>query len=141
MFAQATILGCLCADPESYFLPSGTQKVNLRLASNRKFKTQDGTQKEDTLFITAQVWGRTAEVAMQYLKKGQYVLVSGDLRTDSYTNQQGQAVSKIILNATEMKLMPKSVNQPQPQEQTQPAPNPQMQDQQQIQIADDEIPF
>ena len=169
MFSQATILGCLCADPQAFTLPSGTLKVNLRLASNKKYKAQDGSMQEDTLFITAQVWGRTAEVAMQYLKKGQYVLISGDLKQERFTNQQGQEVDKIVVNATELRLMPKSVNQPatqatatqaetiqvvdlnapeQPATQataTQAQPtttqNQQMYAQQQINIEDDEIPF
>ena len=66
MFTQATILGCLCGNPESYTLPSGMLKVVLRLVSNRKYRASDGTQKEDTLFIDAQLWGRLAEVALQF---------------------------------------------------------------------------
>jgi len=94
MFNRVIIVGNLTRDIELRYLPSGTAVGGCGIASTRKFKGGDGSQKEEVLFVDITFFGRTAEIANQYLKKGSKILVEGRLKLDSWTDQNGGKRSK-----------------------------------------------
>lgn len=84
MLNKVILIANLCKDPEVRYTPQGTAVCNLRLASNRVWKTKAGEKKEEVCFITAIVWDKRAENVGQYLKKGSPVLVDGRLQSRSW---------------------------------------------------------
>ncbi|MBL4864775.1 MAG: single-stranded DNA-binding protein [Pseudomonadales bacterium] len=87
-FNKVIILGNLTRDIELKAAGS-TQVGNFTLATNRKFKTASGEQREEVAFIDCQSWGKTAEVMAQYLSKGSSVLVEGRLKLDQWEDRNG----------------------------------------------------
>jgi len=96
---RVLLLGNLTQDPETRYLPSGMAVCKLRLASNRRFRDKSGENREETLFINVDVWGRPAENCQQYLRKGSEVLIEGRLKMDAYKTQDGQNRSFIVISA------------------------------------------
>ena len=105
MFNKVIIVGNLTRDVELKYLPSGSAVAKIGLASNRKYKKQDGSTAEDTCFIDANLFGRTAEVANQYLKKGSQVLIEGRLNFESWNDANGQKRSKHTITAESMQML------------------------------------
>lgn len=85
-------VGNLTEDPDLRHSGAGTPVVNLRLASNRRWTDKAGQQQEDTTYMTAAAFGTLAANAGQSLKKGDRVLVTGELQGRSYENRDGQTV-------------------------------------------------
>ncbi|WP_024614326.1 single-stranded DNA-binding protein [Clostridium sp. Ade.TY] len=85
---KIVLLGKLIKDPELKQLEN-SEKVNTRfiIAVERSFKSLDGLRKSDLIPIS--VWGKKAEVICKYLKKGNYISISGRLRTGSYEGKDG----------------------------------------------------
>ncbi|MBP1890435.1 single-strand DNA-binding protein [Clostridium moniliforme] len=85
---KIVLLGRLIRDPELRHLEN-SDKVNTKfmIAVERNFKSSDGTRKSDLIPVT--VWGKKAEVICKYLKKGDYISLSGRLRTGSYEDKDG----------------------------------------------------
>ncbi|MEJ0002677.1 MAG: single-stranded DNA-binding protein [Pararobbsia sp.] len=85
------LVGNLGADPETRYLPSGDAVTNIRLATTDRFKDKaSGDMKELTEWHRVAFFGRLAEVAGEYLKKGSSVYVEGRIRTRKWTDQAGQ---------------------------------------------------
>ena len=84
------LIGNLTKEPELKYIPSGSAVGTLRIAVNRKYKAQDGTMKEDVLYTTVTVWGKTAENCNEFLAKESPVFVEGRLQSRSYEGQDGQ---------------------------------------------------
>lgn len=78
------IYGNLTRDPEVKALPSGSQVASFGVATNRTYKDQSGQQQEQVEFHNISMFGKTAEVAGQYLKKGRPVYIEGRLQTRSW---------------------------------------------------------
>jgi single-strand DNA-binding protein len=97
---KVMLAGRLTRDPEARVLPSGMALCKLGLAHSRKFRTKDGEQKEETLFINATCWGKTAEYVRDHFKKGRPVLVEGRLKLDEWDDKtSGQKRSTIEITA------------------------------------------
>lgn len=77
----------LTRDPEARVLPSGMALCKLGLAHSRKFRTKEGEQREETLFINATCWGKTAEYVRDHFKKGRPVLIEGRLKLDEWDDK------------------------------------------------------
>lgn len=105
MFNRVILVGNLTRDPELRYLPSGQAICNSGIATNRRFKKQDGTQGEEVCFIDITLFGRTAEIANQYLKKGSKILVEGRLKFDSWTDQSGQKRSRHTVQAESLQML------------------------------------
>ena len=105
MFNKVIIVGNLTRDVELKYLPSGSAVAKIGLASNRKYKKQDGSTAEETCFIDANLFGRTAEVANQYLKKGSQILIEGRLNFESWNDANGQKRSKHTITAESMQML------------------------------------
>jgi len=78
-FNKVLLMGNLTRDPQLSYLPSQTAVVEFGLATNRKYKGQDGSMKEDTCFVDCQAFGKTAENINKYCKKGNPLFVEGRL--------------------------------------------------------------
>ena len=86
-FNKAVIIGNLTRDPEMRALPSGIQVTSFSVATNRVWKDKNGAKQESTDYHNVVVFGRQAETAAQYLKKGASVLVEGRMQTRSWDDK------------------------------------------------------
>ncbi len=104
---KVMIIGNLTADPEVRTTPRGTSLTELRLAVNRVTSGQgEGERREETTFLDVTCWGRTGEVAAQYLSKGRPVFIEGRLQQDTWEDKQtGQRRSRIRIVAENLQLL------------------------------------
>ena len=104
---KVMIIGNLTADPDVRTTPRGTQLTELRLAVNRVSSgPNDGERREETTFLDVTCWGRTGEVAAQYLSKGRPVFIEGRLQMDTWEDKQtGQKRSRIRIIAENLQLL------------------------------------
>jgi single-strand DNA-binding protein len=84
------IIGRLTADPQLRSTAGGQAVATFSLATNREWKNPQGEKKKEVQFHNVVVWGRQAEVAHQFLKKGSLLFVEGRLQTRSWQDKQGQ---------------------------------------------------
>lgn len=105
MFNKIIIVGNLTRDVELRYLNTGSAVATLGLASNRRYKKQDGTPVDDTCFVDVTLFGRSAEVANQYLRKGSKVLIEGRLHYETWQDQQGMRRSKHTVIAESMQML------------------------------------
>jgi len=105
MFNRVIMLGNLTRDCELRYLPNGGAVCTTGLATNRKFKKQDGSQGEEVCFIDITFFGRTAEIANQYLSRGKKVLVEGRLKLDQWTDQSGAKRSKHSITVETLQMI------------------------------------
>ncbi|HAL45851.1 MAG: hypothetical protein A2Y12_04250 [Planctomycetes bacterium GWF2_42_9] len=94
-FNKVILLGNLTRDPQLSYLPSQTPVVDFGLATNRKWTSQDGQQREEACFVDCRAFGKPAETINKYCKKGKPLLVEGRLTFDSWTGKDGEKKSKI----------------------------------------------
>jgi single-strand DNA-binding protein len=87
---RAIVIGNLTRDPELRSLPSGIQVTTFSVATNRVWKDKNGARQESADYHNIVVFGRQAETANQYLKKGASVLVEGRMQTRSWDAADGQ---------------------------------------------------
>ncbi len=87
---RAMVIGNLTRDPEVKALPSGIKVCSFSVATNRVWKDKSGAKQESVDYHNIVVFGRQAETAGQYLKKGSNVLVEGRMQTRSWDAQDGQ---------------------------------------------------
>lgn len=104
---KVMIIGNLTADPEVRTTPRGASLTELRLAVNRISNGQnEGERREETTFLDVTCWGRTGEIAAQYLSKGRPVFIEGRLQMDSWEDKQtGQRRSRIRIIAENLQLL------------------------------------
>ncbi len=102
---KVILLGNLTRDPEVRYTPKGSAVAEIGLAVNRVW-TENGTKREETTFVDVTVWGRTAEIAGEYLKKGRPVLIEGRLQLDSWDDKQsGQKRTKLKVVGETLQLL------------------------------------
>lgn len=99
------MLGNLTRDCELRYLPNGGAVCTTGIATNRKFKKTDGSQGEEVCFIDITFFGRTAEIANQYLSRGKKVLVEGRLKLDQWTDQQSIKRSKHSITVETLQMI------------------------------------
>lgn len=113
-FNQVTIAGRLGRDPELRYIPSGTAVCDIAVAVSDKVKKGDEWV-EKTCWCDVTLWGRTAEIANEYLKKGSVVLISGRLEQETWQDKEGNKRSKLKIVASTMQMGSKSDRQSQPE--------------------------
>jgi single-strand DNA-binding protein len=86
---KVQVIGNLTRDPEMRQIPSGQMVCNVGVATNRVWKNTNGEKQEEVEFHNITLWGKLAEIAGQYVKKGQKVYIEGRLKTSSWENDQG----------------------------------------------------
>ena len=105
MYNKVVIIGNLTKDPELRYTTNGTPVCSVRLASTTKQKGKNGVV-EETLFISASIFGKQGETTSQYMSKGSAILVEGRLRENKW-EQDGQTKSRMEIIAQNVKFMPK----------------------------------
>jgi len=105
MYNKIILAGNLTRDIEIRYTQGGSAIGNTGIATSRKFKSQSGEQKEETLFVDLTFFGRTAEIANQYLRKGSKVLVDGRLKLDNWTAQDGTKRSKHSVTVENLQML------------------------------------
>lgn len=105
MYNRVVLLGHLTRDIELRYLQSGTAIGKTAIAVTKKFTNADGSKGEKTCFIDITFWGRMAEVANQYLRKGSKCLVEGSLEFEQWQDQNGQNRSKHSVNVENMEML------------------------------------
>lgn len=106
-YNRVFLLGNLTADPESRDLPTGGIVTDLRLAVNRKYRNRDGELAEEVSFIDCTAYGRTAEVARDYLRKGRPAFLEGRLQQDRWETGGGEKRSKLKVVVERLVLLPR----------------------------------
>ncbi len=102
-YNRVILVGNLTRDPELKYIPSGTAVSEIGLAVNDRVKRGDQWVEEAT-FVDVTLWGRTAEVANEYLSKGSSCLIEGRLKLDTW-EKDGQKRSKLRVVAEKMQML------------------------------------
>jgi len=103
---KVMLIGNVTRDPEIRYTPKGTALVELGLAVNRRYTADNGEKREEVTFVDVTMWGKTAELAEQYLKKGRPVYIEGRLQLDTWDDKTtGQKRSKIRVVCEEMQFL------------------------------------
>ena len=89
------LMGNLTRDVELKYTPSNQPVATFGLAMNRRYKTKDGENREETTFVDCEAWARTAEVMSEYLSKGRPVFIEGRLKLDQWQDKEGNNRSKL----------------------------------------------
>lgn len=92
---KVILIANLTRDPELRYTPNNTAVCNIGLAVNRKYKSSDGQQQEETTFIDCEAWGKTGEAINQYMRKGRAIFVEGRLKLDTWQDKDGSNRSKL----------------------------------------------
>ena len=135
---KVIIVGNLGADPETRYMPSGDAVTNIRVATTDRYKDKaSGEMKETTEWHRIAFFGRLAEIAGEYLKKGSQVYIEGKIKTRSWEDQQGlkRYTTEVVADVMQLLDRPNSsggaaqptqatalpAQQAQPKDQAQPA--------------------
>ncbi len=102
-YNRVVLMGNLTRDPELRYIPSGTAVSEIGLAVNERVKKNDQWV-DDVNFIDVTLWGRTAEIANEYLSKGSSILIEGRLKHDTW-EKDGQKRSKLRVIAEKMQMV------------------------------------
>ncbi|MFT3801375.1 MAG: single-stranded DNA-binding protein [Burkholderiaceae bacterium] len=103
---KVILVGNLGRDPETRYSPDGSAITNVTIATSRMWKDKGtGDRKEETEWHRVVFFGRQAEIAAEYLKKGRPVYVEGRLRTRKWTDKEGQDRYTTEIVAEEMQLL------------------------------------
>ncbi|MCK4473770.1 single-stranded DNA-binding protein [Candidatus Parcubacteria bacterium] len=113
---KAFVLGNLTRDPEAKTLPSGSLVANFGVATNRVFYDKDRQKQEQTEFHNIVAFGKTAEIAQQYLKKGSMVLIEGRIQTRTWQDSSGNKHWRTEIITERLQLGPRTIgNAPAPE--------------------------
>ena len=103
---KVILVGNLGADPETRAMPSGSTVANLRIATSESWRDKtSGEQQERTEWHRVALFGRLAEIASEYLKKGSQVYIEGSLRTRKWQDKQGQERFSTEIVANELQML------------------------------------
>jgi single-strand DNA-binding protein len=105
MYNKVVLLGNLTRDVEIKHLPSGQALGKCAIATSRKFKGSDSQMKDEVCFIDITFWGRSAEIANQYLKKGSKVLIDGRLTFEQWSGADGKKHSRHTVTVETMQML------------------------------------
>lgn len=112
MYHTVILVGRLGRDPEMRYTPSGQAVTSFSVATDYSTKTPDGNWEKKTIWVRVTVWGKQAESASQYLKKGREVLIEGRLNPDPstggpriWTRQDGTAGASYEVTASTVRFI------------------------------------
>jgi single-strand DNA-binding protein len=150
---RVLLIGNLTRDPETRYTPKGTAVTDIALAVNRQWKDDSGEKKEEVTFVDVTLWGRQAEIAQEYLRKGRPVFIEGRLQLDTWDDKQsGQKRSRLRVVAENIQLLGSRENEggggsvahapaPRPAAHPAPAAKPQPKPDPDLDSEPDDIPF
>lgn len=101
---KAILIGNLGKDPEQRFMPNGDAVCNFSIATKESYKDKNGDKQEKTEWHNITIYGKLAEIAGQYLKKGSSVYIEGRIQTRKWQDKNGQDryTTEIIASAMQM---------------------------------------
>ncbi|SIO03485.1 single-stranded DNA-binding protein [Algoriphagus halophilus] len=146
---KVILVGNLGADPEVKYLEGDNVVANISLATTEAYKDRNGNRVEQTEWHDLELWGQQAKIAEQYLKKGSQIYVEGKIKSDKWTDEQGQNRKKVrirVLSFTMLGGKPEGGNMPagqasNPQSKPTAAPAPSGGDKMVMDEGDDDLPF
>lgn len=105
-FNKVLLLGNVTRDPEVKYTPKGTAVCQIGLAMSHVWKAENGEKREETTFVDVELWGRTAEVAGEYLRKGAPCHIEGRLKLDTWDDKEtGKKRSKLKVVGEGLQLL------------------------------------
>lgn len=103
---KVQLIGNITRDPEIKYTPKGSAVTDLGMAMNRYYTTETGEKREEVTFVDVTLWGRQAEIAGEYCKKGRSIYVEGRLQLDSWEDKAtGQKRNKLRVVGDSMQLL------------------------------------
>lgn len=102
---KVILVGNLGRDPETRYMPDGGAITNVSIATTSKYKNKSGEMVEETEWHRVSFFGRLAEIAGEYLKKGRPVYIEGRLKTRKYTDKDGVEKYATDIIASEMQML------------------------------------
>jgi single-strand DNA-binding protein len=99
------IIGNVGSDPEMRYTPNGNPVTSFRVATNRKYTTGEGEQREETEWFGVSAWNRLAETCNQYVTKGMKVYVEGRLSSKPYISRDGDPRAGNEISATDVRFL------------------------------------
>jgi len=103
---KVMIIGNVTRDPEIKYTPKGSAVTDLGIAVNRVYTPEGGEKREETTYVDVTLWGRQAEIAGEYCKKGRSVYIEGRLQLDSWEDKtSGQKRSKLRVVGESFQLL------------------------------------
>jgi single-strand DNA-binding protein len=99
------VIGNVGADPEMRYTPNGNPVTSFTVATNRRYTTAEGEQREETEWFRVSAWNRLAETCNQYVTKGMKVYVEGRLKSDEWVGQDGQKRFRMEITANDVKFL------------------------------------
>ena len=101
---KVMLIGNLTRDPEVRYTPKGSAVADLGLATNRTWRTETGEEKEEVCYVSVVVWGKQAEAAGKYLKKGRPVFVEGRLQFEQW-EKNGEKRSTLKVHCERLQFL------------------------------------
>ena len=102
---KVIIIGNLGRDPETRYMPEGGAITNISVATTETWKDKNGEKQEKTEWHRVAMFGKTAEIAGEYLKKGSQVYIEGRLETRKWTDKEGQERYTTEIRADRMQML------------------------------------
>ena len=103
---KVILIGNVTRDPEVKFTPKGSAVTDVGLAINRNYTLDNGEKREETTFVDVELWGRLAEIAGEYAKKGRPIYIEGRLRMDTWEDKNsGQKRSRMKVIGENLQLL------------------------------------
>ncbi|CAN5612088.1 hypothetical protein BH09VER1_BH09VER1_21690 [soil metagenome] len=103
---KVMLIGNVTRDPEIKYTPKGSAVADLGLAINRNYTNQSGEKVEEVTYVDVELWGRLAEIAGEYAKKGRPIFIEGRLRIDSWEDKaSGQKRSRLKVVGDGLQLL------------------------------------
>jgi single-strand DNA-binding protein len=102
---KVILLGNLGSDPEVKYLEGGSVVARFNIATSEAYNNRNGERVEQTEWHRVELWDNLAKIAEQYLKKGNQVYIEGKIKSESWTDKDGQQRTGIRIRATSMQLV------------------------------------
>ena len=102
---KVLVIGNVGNDPEMRYTPNGNPVTSFSVATNRRYTTSDGEQREETEWFRVSAWNKLAETCNQYVTKGMKVYVEGRLKSDTWTGNDGETRFSLEISAHDVRFL------------------------------------
>src|SRR5579863_4555471 len=102
---RVILVGRLGKDPETRYTSGGQAVCHFSMATDESYKDKTGERQKRTEWHRITVWGKQAEIAQQYLKKGAQIYLEGSIRTSEWTDKEGQKKTSYEINASTFRML------------------------------------
>ena len=104
------LIGNVGRDPEMRYTPNGNPVTSFSVATNRRYTTSEGEQRDETEWFNVSAWNKLAETCNQYVTKGMKVFVDGRLSTREYTGADGQQRTSLDVTAFDVRFLDRTAD-------------------------------